>query len=272
MPELPEVETIRRGLAPACVGQTIQEVRVREPRLRWLVDPGLPQHLAGRRIESLGRRGKYLIFTLEGGDRLLAHLGMSGRIRLLDAPLEPQLHDHLDLLLASGWTLRYHDPRRFGAWLWWPAGQATHPLLSALGPEPFDPVFTGAYLYRRSRGRTLPLKAFLMDGKIVVGCGNIYAAEALYRAGLRPSRPAGKLSRKEADRLAQAVRDVLAEAVVQGGTTLRDFAGAHGEVGYFQQVLKVYGREGQPCHRCGSTLQNLRLGNRASVYCPRCQR
>jgi formamidopyrimidine-DNA glycosylase len=272
VPELPEVETIRRGLEPACLGRTLRSVLVREPRLRWPVDPALPQRAEGRRIEQLARRGKYLILGLDSGDRLLIHLGMSGRIRLLETPLAPQRHDHLDLVLDTGVILRYHDPRRFGALLWWPADQDSHPLLAHLGPEPFDPGFNGAYLHRLARGRNLALKAFLMDGKVVVGCGNIYAAEALHLARLRPARPAGSLSRAAWERLAGAVREVLEAAVQQGGTTLRDFAGAHGESGYFQQVLKVYGRQGQPCHGCGGALAGIRIGNRASVYCPRCQR
>lgn len=272
VPELPEVETVRRGLEPHWVGRRIARVVVREPRLRWPVPATLARRSAGRRVERLDRRGKYLIATLDSGDRLILHLGMSGRLFVLDAAHPLKKHDHVDFLLDSGHLIRFHDPRRFGALLWWARDEASHPLLAGMGPEPFDPAFDGEHLFRKSRGRSAPVKPFVMDGRIVVGAGNIYAAEALFRAGIRPTRAAGKLSRADCERLAQAIRCVLAEAVEQGGTTLRDFFGADGASGYFQQRLNVYGRDGEPCAVCGTTIRHLVLGQRASCYCPGCQR
>ncbi|MEQ1439228.1 bifunctional DNA-formamidopyrimidine glycosylase/DNA-(apurinic or apyrimidinic site) lyase [Fontimonas sp. SYSU GA230001] len=272
MPELPEVETVRRGLDPYLAGQVVRAVRVRESRLRWPVPADLPARVAGRRVERLERRGKYLIAHLDSGDRVLLHLGMSGRILVLDAETPPRKHDHIDWELGSGRVLRFHDPRRFGAMLLWPRGEETHALLSGMGPEPFAPDFDGAYLYAAARGRSAAVKTFIMDGRIVVGAGNIYATEALFRAGIRPTRAAGRLTRADCDRLAQAIRAVLAEAVALGGTTLRDFAGARGESGYFQQELFVYGRDGEPCRRCGTVIRRVVLGQRSSFYCPRCQR
>ncbi|HSW15553.1 MAG TPA: bifunctional DNA-formamidopyrimidine glycosylase/DNA-(apurinic or apyrimidinic site) lyase [Solimonas sp.] len=271
MPELPEVETVRRGITPHVVGRRILQVTVREPRLRWRVPADLPQRLQGRRIEGTDRRGKYLLLQLDGGDRLIVHLGMSGRLYVLPPEQPLKKHDHVDLLLEGGVLLRYNDPRRFGAVLPWPASAAGHELIDGMGPEPFSEEFSGDYLYTLSRGRSAPVKNFVMDGRVVVGAGNIYAAEALFRAGLRPTRAAGRVSRVQYRLLADKVREVLGEAITQGGTTLRDFAGAHGESGYFQQKLYVYGREGEPCLVCGSTIKRLVIGQRASCYCPRCQ-
>jgi formamidopyrimidine-DNA glycosylase len=272
MPELPEVETIRRGIEPHVVGRRIREVVVRDRRLRWPIPGDLPARLTGRRIEQANRRAKYLVLLLDNGDRLLIHLGMSGRIWVLD-PREPVVkHDHVDIALDSGQLLRFHDPRRFGAVLLWRADEADHELLQHLGPEPFDPRFDGEYLFRRSRGRRGAVKNFVMDGQIVVGAGNIYAAESLFRARIRPNRAAGKVTRAEYAELAARIREVLDEAIVQGGTTLRDFAGANGEAGYFQQDLYVYGREGQPCRHCGTTIKRAVIGQRSSCWCPRCQR
>lgn len=272
MPELPEVETVRRGVEPHVLGRRIVAVTVRDRRLRWPVPADFADYARGQRIERVERRGKYLIFGLAGGDRLIVHLGMTGRLLVLagDEPLRK--HDHLDLVLDDGRLLRYHDPRRFGAVLPWPRGEAGHLLIDGLGPEPFSDAFGGDYLYRRSRGRKVAVKSFVMDGQVVVGAGNIYAAEALFRAGIRPTRAAGRVSGAEYQRLAEAIRAVLGEAITQGGTTLRDFAGADGVAGYFQQDLAVYGREGQPCRRCGTTIKGQRLGNRASCWCPACQR
>ncbi|MFA5938438.1 MAG: bifunctional DNA-formamidopyrimidine glycosylase/DNA-(apurinic or apyrimidinic site) lyase [Sinimarinibacterium sp.] len=272
MPELPEVETVRRGLDPYLTGQVVRAVHVREPRLRWPIPKDLPTRVEGRRVERLERRGKYLIVHLDSGDRVLLHLGMSGRILVLDRDTPLRKHDHVDWALDSGRIIRFHDPRRFGAMLLWPRGENLHALLADMGPEPFAPEFDGAYLYARSRGRSAPVKAFVMDGRIVVGAGNIYAAEALFRAGVRPGRAAGRLSRADCQRLAGAIREVLEEAVKLGGTTLRDFAGAHGESGYFQQELFVYGRDGAPCRRCGTAIRRVVIGQRASFYCPRCQK
>lgn len=273
MPELPEVETVRRGVEPHVLGRRIQRLVVREPRLRWPVPGDLAGFLEGRRITGTDRRGKYLLLELDGGgDRLIVHLGMSGRLFVLTTPEALRKHDHLDLELEGGVLLRYHDPRRFGAVLPWAAAQGPHPLMETMGPEPFSEAFHGEYLFERSRGKSTAVKTFLMDGSVVVGAGNIYAAESLFRAGIRPTRPARKVTRIEYARLAERVREVLAEAVVQGGTTLRDFAGANGESGYFQQDLYVYGRAGQPCRICNTPIKLLRLGNRQSCYCPRCQR
>lgn len=272
MPELPEVETVRRGLEPHWVGRRTARVVVREPRLRWPVPQALARRAKDRTVTHLDRRGKYLIATLDSGDRLILHLGMSGRLFVLDATHPLQKHDHVDFLLDSGRVVRFHDPRRFGALLLWPRGEATHALLSGMGPEPFTPEFNGDYLFERSRGRAVPVKSFVMDGRIVVGAGNIYAAESLFRAGIRPTRAAGKLTRSECQRLATTIREVLSEAVTLGGTTLRDFFGADGASGYFQQELYVYGRGGEPCRVCGTPIRHLVLGQRASCYCPRCQK
>lgn len=272
MPELPEVETVRRGLDPYLRGQIVRAVHVREPRLRWPVPRELPARLSGRRVDKLERRGKYLIVHFDSGDRVLLHLGMSGRILVLDADTPLRKHDHVDWELDSGRVMRFHDPRRFGAMLLWPRGEDSHLLLAGMGPEPFSPEFNGAYLYAAARGRSAPVKTFVMDGRIVVGAGNIYAAEALFRAGIRPGRAAGRLSRADCERLAGHIREVLAEAVELGGTTLRDFAGARGESGYFQQELFVYGRDGEACRRCGNTIRRVVIGQRSSFYCPSCQK
>ena len=272
MPELPEVETIRRGIEPHVLGRRLQRVVVRDRRLRWPVPADLAARVEGRRVERADRRAKYLVLHLDSGDRLLIHLGMSGRIWVLD-PHEPLVkHDHLDFELDSGRLLRFHDPRRFGAVLVWGADEPDHELLRGLGPEPFDPVFSGDYLFERSRGRSAAVKNFVMDGRIVVGAGNIYAAEALFRAGIRPGRAAGRVSRTEYATLAARIREVLDEAIVQGGTTLRDFAGANGESGYFQQDLYVYGREGQACRNCNRPIRRKVIGQRSSFFCAHCQR
>lgn len=272
MPELPEVETIRRGIEPHVIGRRVSGVVVRDRRLRWPVPADLEVRLLGRRIESATRRAKYLVLNLDNGDRLLVHMGMSGRLWVLN-PDQPVIkHDHVDLLLDSGELLRFHDPRRFGAVLLWPATEAEHELLAHLGPEPFDPAFNGEYLYALSRGRRGAVKNFVMDGQVVVGAGNIYAAEALFRAKVRPGRAAGRVTRAEYADIAARIREVLAEAIVQGGTTLRDFAGANGEAGYFQQDLYVYGREGDPCRSCTTPIRRKVIGQRSSFFCPHCQR
>lgn len=276
MPELPEVETIRRGLARQVVGWRIRRVAIHERRLRFPVSRRLAARVTGCRILAAERRAKYLILPLDSGDRLLIHLGMSGRLSVLSWPQPPGKHDHVDFELADAddqrSLLRFRDPRRFGAVLLWSATQPHHALLAALGPEPFDPAFDADYLFARARGRRVAVKNFIMDGRIVVGVGNIYASEALFRAGLRPTRPAGRVTRAEFARLAAHIREVLGDAIAQGGTTLRDFAGAHGETGYFRVRLDAYGRDGQPCRVCGSEIQRLRVGQRSSFYCPHCQR
>jgi formamidopyrimidine-DNA glycosylase len=279
VPELPEVETIRRGLEPALAGSTIEQVIVREPRLRWPIPPALAPALAGRRIHGLRRRGKYLIFALGedwNGDRVIVHLGMSGRIFLLDPDAPAAAHDHVDWRLreagGAALLLRYHDPRRFGAMLPWPAGDGEHALLRDMGPEPLSADFSGDYLHARAQGRAAAVKNFIMDGRVVVGVGNIYAAEALFRAGILPSAAAGKISLTRYRRLAKATRAVLETAIERGGTTLRDFRGSRGEFGYFQQELQVYGRAGEACRVCSTPIRQQLIGQRASCWCPRCQR
>lgn len=270
MPELPEVETTRRGIAPHLIGRRVIELIVRRRRLRWPVPPALATHLAGATIHDVSRRAKYLLLETEPG-AVLIHLGMSGSLRVLPRDAPPHRHDHIDLVLDSGRALRFNDPRRFGCWLWQPRGR-THPLLRGLGPEPLDTAFDGDWLWRRARGRTAPIKSFLMDQRIVVGVGNIYVAEALFRAGIAPRRAAGRVSRERYARVAGAIRAVLTEAIAHGGTTLRDFLKPDGEPGYFEQALAVYGRAGGACRVCGTPVRGAVLGQRASYWCPACQR
>jgi formamidopyrimidine-DNA glycosylase len=273
MPELPEVETTRRGIAPHVEGREITEVIVRQARLRVPVPGDLVERLVGARIGELARRAKYLLVPLEGEapGTLLWHLGMSGSLRIARLGELPKKHDHLDLVLDDGAILRYHDPRRFGFVDWLAGSAAQDSRLARLGPEPLSEAFDGECLFARSRGRRLSVKPFLMDNAVVVGVGNIYAAEALFLAGIDPRRAAGRISRERYERLAAAVREVLAAAITQGGTTLRDFVGGTGEPGYFRQRLNVYGRDGQPCRRCGAELRLVTLGQRASVFCGHCQ-
>ena len=271
MPELPEVETVRRGLAPHLTGQIVTEVMVRQPRLRWPVPEELAARLPGETIRRVERRAKYLLLRTDVGTAIL-HLGMTGRLRLLPAHTPLQKHDHADLVLASGQCLRFNDSRRFGALLWTSEPPEWHPLLKALGPEPFDATFSSAYLHRRAQGRISAIKTFIMDNHVVVGVGNIYANEALFAAGISPLRPTGQVAEVECERLVAAIREILAEAIRQGGTTLRDFVGGDGEPGYFQQSLRVYDRYELPCVACGQPIQRRRIGQRATYYCPRCQR
>ncbi|TBW13268.1 bifunctional DNA-formamidopyrimidine glycosylase/DNA-(apurinic or apyrimidinic site) lyase [Azotobacter chroococcum subsp. isscasi] len=270
MPELPEVETTRRGIAPHLVGQRVERVVVRERRLRWPIPEDLDVRLSGQRIEAVERRAKYLLIRA-GAGTLIGHLGMSGSLRLVEAGLPVARHEHVDILLESGMALRYTDPRRFGALLW-SLDPLAHELLRRLGPEPLGEEFDGERLYRLSRGKSLAVKPFIMDNAVVVGVGNIYASEALFAAGIDPRRAAGSVSRARYERLAGEIRRILAEAIECGGTTLRDFVGGDGKPGYFQQTLLVYGRGGEFCKVCGGTLHEVRLGQRASVYCGRCQR
>ncbi len=270
MPELPEVETTRRGLAPYVVGRTIARVEVREPRLRWPVAKALPRALAGARIGTLERRAKYLLFGTDAGT-LLVHLGMSGSLRYLPAPQEPAPHDHVDVHFAGGGALRLNDPRRFGSVLLTKT-PSTHALLKDLGPEPLGDAFDAGYLWRVSRGRRVAIKQHLMNGRIVVGVGNIYASEALFRAGIHPQRMAGRIARARFEPLVEAVREVLREAIEEGGTTLRNFVGGDGRPGYFRTSLRVYERAGLPCLKCGTPIVRRVLGQRATFFCPRCQR
>ena len=269
MPELPEVETTCRGIAPHILDRKVRDVIVRESRLRWPVPPQLRKTLAGARFTAVNRRAKYLLLETDRGI-LMVHLGMSGSLRIMPADTPALFHDHIDLVLDDGRCLRYHDPRRFGSFHW--LQSLDHPLLDHLGPEPLAAAFDGAYLYERSRGRRIPVKQFIMDGKIVVGVGNIYANEALFMAGLHPARAAGRVALLRYESLAQTIKAVLGDAIEQGGTTLRDFVGGDGSPGYFAQQLRVYGRQGQPCRVCKSALKEIRQGGRSTVYCPDCQR
>ncbi len=270
MPELPEVEVTRLGIAPHLIDRRISTVIVREPRLRRPVNADLPSRLQGQTIHRLWRRGKYLLADLDTG-QLLLHLGMSGHLRVLPATIPAQRHDHIDLVLDNDQCLRFHDPRRFGLLLWGP-DWSTDPLLQHLGPEPLGGDFGGDYLYTRSRGHHQAIKTFLMDAHNVVGVGNIYANESLFSAGIDPRRAAGRISRARYQHLAEAIVEILQAAIAEGGTTLRDFTRPDGEKGYFRLSLAVYGREEEPCVRCGAPLRGLRIGGRSSFFCGYCQR
>lgn len=273
MPELPEVETVRRGLEATILGRRVRRVVARAPALRWPIPAGLDEILRDREILSLGRRGKYLLLGFEPGT-LLLHLGMSGKLVFRADPPAPGRHDHFDLVFAHG-VARLNDPRRFGAVLWHGAGQGpveAHPLLAGLGVEPFAEAFDGRHLHRASRGRQVSVKQFLLAGDVVVGVGNIYASESLHRAGIRPTRAAGAIGPARYQGLADAIHETLAEAIRMGGTTLRDFAGPDGVGGYFQLACRVYGREGLACARCGGTIRRIVQQQRASYFCPGCQR
>jgi formamidopyrimidine-DNA glycosylase len=270
MPELPEVETTRRGVAPLVQGKRILELTVREGRLRWPVPVDLSQYLRGEIVHSVERRAKYLLFNTNKGT-LLVHLGMSGSLRIIADGSAPQKHDHIDILLQGGKILRYRDPRRFGCFLWQKPGEE-HKLLSHLGPEPLSESFDLRHLFRLSRGRKGPVKNFIMDQKVVVGVGNIYANEALFGAGIRPDRSSGRISEARYQHLTNQIKQVLTSAIEQGGTTLKDFTNTEGKPGYFAQKLQVYGREGKPCPHCDRPLRGMQLGQRASVYCVACQR
>ncbi|HUH95551.1 MAG TPA: bifunctional DNA-formamidopyrimidine glycosylase/DNA-(apurinic or apyrimidinic site) lyase [Casimicrobiaceae bacterium] len=271
MPELPEVETTRRGVAPHVERQKVTAVRIYDRRLRWPVPRDLARRLVGRKVDRVDRRSKYLLFRI-GPDTLLVHLGMTGSLRIFtDAPPK-ETHDHVDLEFANGIVLRYRDPRRFGAMLWSDGAAAEHRLLVRLGVEPFARAFDGSYLYRATRARRAAIKLVLMDSHVVVGVGNIYANESLFRAGIRPERAARRIGRDRLDRLAAAVRQTLTEAIAKGGSTLRDYVDSRGEPGYFQLDYYVYGRTDEPCRICGSPIRMRRLGGRATYYCIRCQR
>jgi formamidopyrimidine-DNA glycosylase len=270
MPELPEVETTRRGIAPHLVGRRVIAATLRRPDLRWPIPKEIREALVGERIDAIERRAKYLLMHTRAGSALL-HLGMSGSLRVLPATTVPALHDHVDLVLDSAQLLRFNDPRRFGCLLWQAPGEV-HPLLADLGPEPLGDAFDGDYLFARSRGRSASVKSFLMDQRVVVGVGNIYVAEALFEAGIRPSRAAGRVTRDRYRAVAAAIRRILAHAIERGGTTLRDFLRPDGEPGYFEQELRVYGRGGEACKVCGGIVRATRSEQRSSFHCPRCQK
>lgn len=269
MPELPEVETTKRGIAPFVTGRVVMRVLLRRKDLRWPIPRAIAARLPGQRIESVERRAKYLLLHTGAGSALL-HLGMSGSLRITDPAMPPRKHDHYDLLLDSGQALRFNDPRRFGCLLWQEPGEV-HPLLRALGPEPLGDAFDGDWLWNASRGRRATVKAFLMDQSMVVGVGNIYASEALFAAGVYPKRAAGSVSRTRYARIAAEIRRILSYAITRGGTTLRDFLAPDGAPGYFEQELFVYGRAGDPCKACDTPIRAQVVGQRMTYWCPRCQ-
>ncbi len=270
MPELPEVETSRRGIMPHIEGETLRQIVVRQPSLRWPVDIEQCHRLAGQTLLGVQRRGKYLLLEFETGTQLL-HLGMSGSLRVLPPDIVPGKHDHVDFIFANNKMLRFNDPRRFGALIWAGNDPQSHPLLASLGPEPLAEEFNVDYCYARSRGKKQAIKQWIMDGHVVVGVGNIYANESLFKAGIHPSRQAGRISHARYERLVATIKEVIAAAITQGGTSLRDFTQADGKPGYFKQSLAVYGRGGEPCVQCDAALHETRHGQRATVYCVNCQ-
>jgi len=271
MPELPEVEITRRGLDAHLTGLTIKDAVIRNGNLRRPIPKNLPALLRGQTIRSLKRRAKYLLMDC-GNGTLILHLGMSGSLRILPANTPPDKHDHFDLVLSNGILMRLRDPRRFGAVLWHSGDVHAHPLLASLGPEPMEKNFDARYLYQATRGRSINIKQCIMDNHIVVGVGNIYANEALFRAGIKPQLAAGKLSLPRCAILVEEIRATLAEAIKLGGSTLRDFVNTSGQPGYFQQSYWVYGRAGEPCRRCGATIKQIKQGQRSSFYCGTCQK
>ncbi|RLB74923.1 MAG: DNA-formamidopyrimidine glycosylase [Deltaproteobacteria bacterium] len=271
MPELPEVETTLRGIAPHVVDRTILECIFRTAKLRWRLDPTLCHRLPGQKILKVERRAKYLLLFCDRGVIIL-HLGMSGSLRIVPAGATEQKHDHVDLIFTDGQCLRLTDPRKFGAFIYTDSDPYQHKLLCHLGPEPLTDTFNSASLYALSRGRKLTIKQFIMEQKTVVGVGNIYASEALFRAAIRPDRAAGRVSLKRYELLVQAIKVILTQAISAGGTTINDFIQADGKPGYFTQQLQVYGRCGDPCVTCGQPIHSQRLGQRSTFFCPSCQR
>jgi len=270
MPELPEVETSRRGIEPYLVGERIDNIVIRERRLRWPIRANVKKNLAGQTVTSVSRRAKYLLINTSNGSAMI-HLGMSGSVYIVDHDTPAGVHEHFDFDLASGKTLRYRDPRRFGS-LHWSKNPAQHKLISSLGPEPLGDSFSAEYLWRRSRGRRVNIKQFIMNANIVVGVGNIYASEALFLAGINPHRAAGRVAKYRYEVLADVIRSVLQKAIDAGGTTLRDFYGGDGEPGYFKQELAVYDRDEEPCRKCERPISIVVLGQRSTFYCKNCQR
>lgn len=271
MPELPEVETTRRGVAPHLEHRRVETVIVRHRGLRWPVPRGLSKNLQGQRLNRVERRAKYLLFHFEAGT-LLLHLGMSGHLRVIPADTPVEKHDHLDIVFEGARCLRFNDPRRFGSVHWTRNDPHEHPLLKNLGPEPLSDAFDGDYLFEKSRKRRVAVKLFIMNANIVVGVGNIYASEALFLAGIRPGRAAGRITRREYATLAEAIRTVLQKAIAKGGTTLRDFTQPDGNTGYFSIHLNVYDRAGEPCRKCGTEIRHKVMGQRSTYWCPNCQR
>jgi len=269
MPELPEVETTLRGVSAYLLKKKIKSIQVRQAQLRWPVPAELVS-IKDLSVKTLTRRGKYIIATTEAGS-IIIHLGMSGSLRIVDKPFELRKHDHVLFELSNKKFMVYHDPRRFGTVLWTTDKPELHPLLCELGPEPLSDDFSGAHLFKKSRNKKVAVKNFIMNGHIVVGVGNIYASEALFRSGIRPGKASGRISSANYDQLAENIKTVLAAAIESGGTTLRDFVNSKGEPGYFQQTLNVYGREGLPCNQCNSLIKQRTIGQRSTFYCPVCQ-
>lgn len=274
MPELPEVEVLRRSLEPHLTGDRIERVEVHNPALREPVDrAALTRHARGREVAALRRRGKYLLIDLTGGRTVVVHLGMSGRLTLVPGGTPPEPHEHVAFHLRSGRRLRLRDPRRFGVVFALPTGEIPgDPHFAHLGVEPLEPGFSGAFLARAAEGRRGPVKPFLMDASVVVGIGNIYATETLFRAGVHPARSVARISSRRWDRVAGEAVSVLSRAIAEGGTTLNDFADGEGRSGYFQVSLGVYDREGEPCAVCGGAIRRVVQAGRSTFYCPRCQR
>lgn len=269
MPELPEVETTRRGIEPYILHQQISHIEVFQPKLRWPIPEAL-HTICHQEINQVGRRGKYLFLKSTAGS-IIIHLGMSGSLRICDTTTERRLHDHVQFYLNDDRLLRYHDPRRFGCVLWTPLAPLEHHLLAKLGPEPLSDIFDGTHLFKLSRKRKITVKSLIMDSHIVVGVGNIYASEALFSAGIRPGKSASSISSRNYDRLAEEIKKILIKAIAQGGTTLKDFVNSDGNPGYFAQQLCVYGRKKEPCKRCKSLIKCKTIAQRASYYCPQCQ-
>jgi len=270
MPELPEVETTRRGIEPHLNQQRIKKIIVRDRRLRWPVPASLEKQAQGAVIESVQRRGKYLLVHTTQGNMII-HLGMSGSLRILDHKTESAKHDHIDVILDSGQALRFRDPRRFGSFLWTRKDPLKHPRLKNLGPEPLSEDFNSNNLHQQAKGRKQAIKTFIMDSRMVVGVGNIYACESLFMSSIHPGTAAGKISAKRMDKLVSAIKTVLARAIEQGGTTLKDFTGSDGQPGYFAQSLNVYGREHESCPQCGRPVRRITQAQRSTFYCPKCQ-
>ncbi len=271
MPELPEVETTRRGITPHLLNKTVTGVTIRQRKLRWPIPRTLDKQLPGQMIQSVQRRAKYILITTDAGT-LILHLGMSGSLRILSHDTPAGKHDHVDIQLDDGRCLRLTDPRRFGAVLWTTQDPNAHELITHLGPEPLSEEFNTDYLFNKSRGRKVAIKQFIMDGKVVVGVGNIYANESLFMAGIHPHRPAGKVSKARYEKLVDSIKKVLSASIKMGGTTLRDFVGGDGKPGYFKQTLRVYDRTGETCHSCKTAIKEMRTGQRSTFYCPTCQR
>lgn len=270
MPELPEVETTKNGITPVALNQTIRQIIIRAPKLRWPIPKNIAKILPGQIVRSIERRAKYILINFDTGT-LIMHLGMSGRLRILTEDTPPQKHDHVDICFTSGTILRYTDPRRFGAILWTSDPALEHKLLSELGPEPLTTAFTGKHLSQLAKNKRIPVKAFIMDSKVVVGVGNIYASEALFAAKIDPRKPAQQVTEQQYVELAKHIKRILKLAITQGGTTLKDFYTAEGKPGYFTQKLQVYGRDKLPCVTCNAPIASLSIGQRNTFFCTTCQ-